>query len=45
MPDSSSRARFGRASGPVNVLGVLASLVVVGFIVLLFFAWMLRDFG
>ena len=45
MTHLSRRQHFGKASGSMNVLGVLFSLMVVGLIVLMFFAWMLRDLG
>ena len=45
MSQRAARPHFGKASGSMDVVGVLASLVVVGLVVLLFFAWMLRDLG
>ena len=45
MSNRSTRPAFGRQSGSMNPVGVLVSLVVVVMIVLMFFAWMLRDLG
>lgn len=45
MPQGTGRPLFGKASGPMNPLGVIVCLALVGLIVLMFFAWMLRDLG